>query len=109
MPDPALLVGTGPRNVLCLHGWFGNGRGWGPMVDSLDGDRIAGNPVPVLVLVGRHDPALGEEACRGTWLQHYPNARLEVLDNAGHYPMNETPVWLATRIEAFLREVMPER
>lgn len=253
--DQAFVVGSGPRRVICLHGWFGNARGWGPMVDALDlgafryafmdyrgygrrkgsggpytiaqiakdalaladslgwkrfalvghsmggsaiqhvladapervqamvgiapvpaagvpfdddgwaffssaardaatrrviidlttgnrltgawldamvraslensdeeafaayleawartafVERVEGRPVPVLVLVGRNDPALGEETCRATWLQHYPNAQLEVLDNAGHYPMNETPVWLATRIEAFLREAMPD-
>jgi hypothetical protein len=46
------------------------------------------------------------ETCKATWLQHYPNARLEVMANAGHYPMDETPVALATVIEKFLREAV---
>ena len=40
MSESALLVGSGPRHVLCLHGWFGSARGWGPMVDALDGDAF---------------------------------------------------------------------
>jgi hypothetical protein len=32
----------------------------------------------------------------------FPDAELEVLPNAGHYPMFETPVALATSIEEFL-------
>jgi len=64
--------------------------------------RIRGNPVPVKVLIGEHDPGLNEEFMRGTWLTYYPNASLEVLRNAGHYPMDETPVALATSIERFL-------
>lgn len=63
---------------------------------------IAGNPVPALAVVGAHDPALGEAAITATWLTHYPNARLEVLANAGHYAMYETPVRLATVLEEFL-------
>jgi pimeloyl-ACP methyl ester carboxylesterase len=37
-----------------------------------------------------------------TWLVFFPGAELAVLSNAGHYPMFETPVALATSIEEFL-------
>ncbi|MER7442464.1 alpha/beta fold hydrolase [Micromonospora avicenniae] len=65
-------------------------------------DEVKGNPVPALAIVGEHDPALGADTMRETWMRHYPNARLEVLANAGHYAMYETPVRLATVIEDFL-------
>jgi pimeloyl-ACP methyl ester carboxylesterase len=65
--------------------------------------EIIGKPVPVKVIVGAHDQALTEEAMRTTYLAWYPYAELEVMANAGHYPMSETPVALATSIEAFLR------
>ncbi len=35
-------------------------------------------------------------------LPAYPNAELEVMPNAGPYPIDETPVALATSIERFL-------
>ncbi|WP_327174366.1 alpha/beta hydrolase [Streptomyces sp. NBC_01335] len=66
-------------------------------------ERIAGSPVPVKVIVGEHDLALTAEVMRETWLSHYPNAELEEIANSGHYPMHETPVALATALEAFLR------
>lgn len=69
-------------------------------------ERIQGRTVPVLVIPGEHDPALGEATCRATWLQHYPQARLEVMANAGHYPMDETPIALVTAMERFLREAV---
>ena len=65
-------------------------------------DRVAGNATPVKVIVGENDPALSGDVMRQTWLQLYPNAELEVLANAGHYAMFETPVALATSIEEFL-------
>lgn len=67
-------------------------------------DEVRGNEVPVLVVVGAHDPALGEETVKQTWLPLFPNARLEVIAEAGHYPMDEAPVRLATLIESFLKE-----
>ena len=69
-------------------------------------EHVQGKTLPVLVVAGENDPALGPETCKATWLQHYPNARLDVMSNAGHYPMDETPVALATVVEKFLREVV---
>ncbi|MGY1721261.1 alpha/beta fold hydrolase [Blastococcus sp. SYSU DS0552] len=64
--------------------------------------EVRGNPVPVLVVVGEHDPALGAPVMQQTFLEQYPNATLEVLPNAGHYAMFETPVALFTCAERFL-------
>ena len=61
-----------------------------------------GLDLPVLAVVGEHDPALGEPAMRATWMEHHPDSGLEVLANAGHYAMFETPVALATVVERFL-------
>ncbi|MFC0006379.1 alpha/beta fold hydrolase [Micromonospora siamensis] len=65
-------------------------------------DEVKGNPVPALAVVGAHDPALGADTIRETWMRHYPNAALEVLAEAGHYAMYETPVRLVTVVEEFL-------
>ncbi len=65
-------------------------------------DEVRGNETPFLVVAGEHDPALGVEAMRSSVLTHYPNATLEIMANAGHYAMFETPVALATSIERFL-------
>ncbi len=64
--------------------------------------EVQGNPVPVAVVVGQHDPALSAAVMEQTFLRHYPNATLEVLPNAGHYAMFETPVALLTSVERFL-------
>lgn len=64
--------------------------------------EVRGLEVPALAVVGEHDPALGADTVNATWMQTYPNAQLEVLPNAGHYAMFETPVALATVVERFL-------
>ncbi|HET6560399.1 MAG TPA: alpha/beta hydrolase [Marmoricola sp.] len=68
-------------------------------------DEVRWSTVPVLVVVGEHDPALGEETVRQTWLPLFPNAELVVAANAGHYPMFEAPVHLATVVERFLKKL----
>ena len=67
-------------------------------------EAVEGNPVPIKVIAGEHDPALGEAAMRGTFGEWYPNCQIEVFGNAGHYAMDETPVALATSIENFLAD-----
>jgi pimeloyl-ACP methyl ester carboxylesterase len=65
-------------------------------------ERVAGKQVPVQVIVGAHDLALTADVMRATWLAWYPNAVLEVMPDAGHYPMDESPIALASVIERFL-------
>jgi pimeloyl-ACP methyl ester carboxylesterase len=65
-------------------------------------DEVQGRDLPILVIPGEHDPALGEATVNQTWKPFFPNCSVEVMPNAGHYPMFETPVALATRINAFI-------
>jgi pimeloyl-ACP methyl ester carboxylesterase len=65
-------------------------------------DQVKGNQATVKVIIGEHDPALPAPVMEQTWMAFYPNAELEVVPNAGHYPMYETPAALAVAIEEFL-------
>jgi len=66
-------------------------------------EAAMGGEIPIHVIVGQHDGAINEAAMQATYMQWHRKASLEVLPNAGHYPMNETPVALATAMETFLR------
>jgi pimeloyl-ACP methyl ester carboxylesterase len=57
---------------------------------------------PVKVIVGVNDPALSADVMEQTWLVSFPEAEMTILPDAGHYPMFESPVSLATSIEGFL-------
>ncbi|GAA2075640.1 alpha/beta hydrolase [Streptomyces albiaxialis] len=58
--------------------------------------------MPVKVFAGEHDLAIPESTVREAWTASHPGAEVEVLSGAGHYPMHETPVALAARVESFL-------
>ncbi|MES2958273.1 MAG: alpha/beta hydrolase [Pseudomonadota bacterium] len=60
---------------------------------------------PVLVLAGQHDQGVSEEFVRATFPRLYRNVQLQVLPNVGHYPMVESPAYLVTVIEDFLRQL----
>lgn len=47
--------------------------------------------VPLRIIAGARDGALGPETCRASWLQLFPTAELDVIEDAGHYPMYEAP------------------
>lgn len=57
---------------------------------------------PLKVLVGEHDPTFNTVLMEKTYLRRYRHASLEVMRNAGHYPMNEMPLALVAAMEAFL-------
>jgi pimeloyl-ACP methyl ester carboxylesterase len=66
------------------------------------GEVPTSDQVPVTLIVGAHDPALSADFVKGTWLETYPSATVEVVENAGHYPMFEAPVNFTTLVEKAL-------
>ncbi|CAG2127150.1 2-succinyl-6-hydroxy-2, 4-cyclohexadiene-1-carboxylate synthase [Cupriavidus yeoncheonensis] len=74
-------------------------RAWADTDFSAD---IAGTTIPTLLLVGEHDPSLTVDVMQQTYGRAFADLAIDEIPNAGHYPMDETPVDLATRIERFL-------
>lgn len=54
-------------------------------------DEVPEVDVPLRLIVGARDAALGPQTCEATWLQLFPNAEMNVIDDAGHYAMYESP------------------
>ena len=66
-------------------------------------DKVQGAAsTPAKVIVGVNDPALSADVMEQTWLVYFPEGEMTILPDAGHYPMFESPVSLATSIEEFL-------
>jgi len=69
--------------------------------------EVQGLKTPILVIVGEYDhEAFGEAAMKQSIFQWFPHAQLNICRNAGHYPLQETPVYLASVITKFLKECM---
>ncbi len=64
--------------------------------------RLQGGAHRMKVLVGEYDPAMTPALMNQTLLAWNHRAEMEILPNCGHYPMLETPVYLATVTERFL-------
>lgn len=63
---------------------------------------VDGSEIPVRLIVGANDPALGEATMRQTFSLWYRDVDIVELPGAGHYAMDETPIALATQVERFL-------
>ena len=58
---------------------------------------------PLLVIGGRQDlPGFQEPHLQSTFGTWYPNIEFCYITDAGHYPMQETPVYLATQLQKFI-------
>ncbi len=67
--------------------------------------KVKGLEVPFLVVAGAHDVEGHQEPLmRETFGKLFPNVRIEVFNDSGHYPMQEEPVLLASTLDSFLRE-----
>lgn len=64
-------------------------------------DEISAINTPMMVCVGEFDGAINADAMKASYLSWY-DCELEVIQNSGHYPMQETPVYLAGLIEGFI-------
>jgi hypothetical protein len=124
-------IGSGDHRVLAVHGCFGSSRAWGSLPDFLNRSAYAYTftdlrvqafaayrpararsdfsdqlkpdiSTPVKVIVGVNHPAMSAAMMEQTWLIFFPEAEMTILPDAGHYPMFESPVSLATSIEEFL-------
>lgn len=77
----------------------------GPLANLDLWDALAGLTVPVLIVHGDRDPipvAMAQEMA-----DRLPDARLEVLTDAGHFPFIESPGPLFGAIHRFLEEQQP--
>ena len=88
------------RNRLAVNEQIINSLGDWDLLSSLQ--RVSS---PVLVIYGETDPALAD--AREAWVRALPNARLLVIDRAGHLPHVEQPEIFFRAVETFLKGGFP--
>lgn len=75
-------------------------------LEDFHGD-VDGIKVPITVILGENDlPFFQPDYIKDTFGKWYPNLKIVVAANAGHYPMQETPAFYATTVNAHLKENM---
>jgi pimeloyl-ACP methyl ester carboxylesterase len=65
--------------------------------------EVQGCNVPFLAVTGEHDAGVPTEFVQATILRWFKQAELQVMSNAGHYPMQEVPIQLVTVWESFMK------
>lgn len=98
----ALKVGLGPpmkmRPEALIFGYSQTLMGWTVM------DRLSEIQVPALVLAGRYDFLFPPEH-QAILADRMPNARLELIECAGHNPQMERPAVVIDAIRRFMKEM----
>jgi pimeloyl-ACP methyl ester carboxylesterase len=67
-------------------------------------DELTGSTVPALFIAGEYDRGLSADVLRATVGSWFHAAEVRTMANAGHYPMNETPLALLAMVESFLAQ-----
>ncbi len=63
-----------------------------------------GLQTPTLIIVGEYDiEPFRREDIEDSLMKWYPNAEMAICRNAGHYPQQEAPVFVATVVNDFLQ------
>ncbi|HEU0155787.1 MAG TPA: alpha/beta hydrolase [Stellaceae bacterium] len=97
MSDEALVTLARNREALCLYAWH-------PYMYNSQLRRWLGYiDVPTLVLWGASDRIVTPEYGRA-YAALIPNARFELIENAGHHPEIEQPEDFVDRVARFLAE-----
>ncbi|MGE0634656.1 MAG: alpha/beta fold hydrolase [Pseudobdellovibrionaceae bacterium] len=66
-------------------------------------NKVKGLKVPLLVLCGEYDAeGFHETLLKKAFQELYPRLTIEKIPNSGHYPMQEAPVLLSSKIYQFL-------
>ena len=97
-----ILAGHTPkfRPEALIFGYSQTLKGWSVM------DRLSEIKVPTLVMAGRYDFLFPTEH-QVALAAGIPNARLEIIENAGHNPHMEQPAAVQRLIRDFLAEANP--
>ncbi|RTL55263.1 MAG: alpha/beta hydrolase [Bradyrhizobiaceae bacterium] len=99
--DYKLMLARTGRNNAAIPGYF---KMW-TEDDFSEEVRNARPSVPLLVIAGEWDQeAFLEPVMRDTFMAWHSKAELTVIKNCGHCPMQETPVYLATLVERFMKK-----